>query len=118
MRELSDYEALSREEKASLLRRLRTDVRKLESISANSGSPKTTVDKLVRSIYQKRASEVIASLINGSWDGRICTASKNWAHRVDGAWNQKAMDKIGVTTTLHPALLDEIAMEMARREMA
>lgn len=117
MRELADFEALSPENRAVVLRRLRTDVRKVDTISSNSGSTRAAVDKLIKSLYTKRASEVVASLVNGSWDGRFCTVSRNWAHRVDGAWDRKAMQKMGVYSTLHPAKLDEIALEMARREM-
>lgn len=115
MRELSDFNALSLEDKTLTLRNLRMDAKKFESIYAESGTPRSAIEKFVKSVGKKRAAEVVASLVNEcAWDGRICRLSKDWARRVDGAWNAAAMDEMRVYSTMHRAHLDQIACGMAR----
>ena len=115
MREFSDFETMPLDEKALTVRKLRMDVRKLETVSANSGTPKSAIEKYIRSVGKNRAEITIASLVNeAAWDCRICPTSKAWAKRVDKAWDAKAMDNMGVSAIMHPTHLDQLAYEMAR----
>lgn len=118
MRELSYFNSLSLGERALIIRKLRTDVRKLEKLFAESGTPKAAAEKFVKTTSYKRASETVASLINEcAWDARICPVSKAWARRVEGAWDAKSVDKMGVSSLMHRSHLDAIAYEMARCSM-
>lgn len=118
MRDYSDFKAMTQDEQCLTIRHLRMDVKKFESAYAESGTPKAAVQKLVKSVGKKRAAEVVASLVNEcAWDGRICRVSKDWAHRVDGAWSAEAMDELRVYSTMHRAHLDQIACEMARMDV-
>ena len=115
MRELDDFNALSLEDKTMTVRKLRMDTRKLEALSAESGTAKSAVEKYVRAIGKPRAEIVIASLVNeNAYDCRICPVAKDWAKRVDKAWDGKAMDNMGVSTMMHTVHLDQLAFEMSR----
>ena len=115
MRELNDFNALSLEDKAMTVRKLRLDARKLEALSAESGTAKSAIEKFVRALGKSRAEVVIASLVNESaYDCRICRAAKDWAKRVDKAWDGKAMDNMGVSSMMHLVHLDQLAFEMSR----
>ena len=115
MREFDEFKALSLEEKALTVRKLRTDTRKLEAVSAESGTAKSAIEKYVRAIGKNRAETVIASLVNESaYDCRICRAAKDWAKRIENAWDAKAMDNMGVSVMMHMVHLDQLAFEMSR----
>lgn len=115
MRELDDFNALSLEDKTMTVRKLRLDARKLEALSAESGTAKSAVEKFVRAIGKPRAEIIIASLVNESaYDCRICRATRDWARRVDKAWDAKAMDTMGVSSMMHMVHLDQLAFEMSR----
>lgn len=114
MRNLDYLNSLPIEEKIHILRKLRVDVKKFESIDTNDETVKSTCEKFIKSLGRKRSAIVVASLVNEcAWDGRICTASRNWAKRVEGAWDSKAMNELRVSSTMHPAHLDQIAYTMA-----
>lgn len=117
MREFSDYQAMTIEDRRSTVRALRKDVHKLETICADVDDPKAVAVRFGESIPRIRAKTVVASLVNGTLgDARICVAVRDWARRTWTAWDGRSMTVMGVSSTLHPARLDQIAYEMAKAD--
>lgn len=117
MRDVFFYESIPQDQKCTILRSMRTDVRKLEKLYGESGTSKATAEKFSKSITRKRAEMVVASLVNEcAWDGRISPTVREWAKHVESAWDARAMGAMRVSTTLHPTHLDSVAYEFARKE--
>ena len=117
MKDVEIWKDMTIEEKAMTLRKIRMDVRKLEALYSESGTPKSVIQKFQKSVGKQRAFAVIASLVNANeWDGRICMVSREWAKRYDAAWSGKAMHAMCVDTSMHRCHLDELAYTAARME--
>lgn len=79
------------------------------------GTPAQAIEMLVDKIGYTSAVDTIAELVNAisDWDGRISSASRKWADSIEGAADQKILNKCGVYSgNIHSAHVEQLARAM------
>lgn len=100
-------------------RAVQAAVRALEYVYGETctTSPKATVDAYTKAVGMDMAKSIIASLVNrAAWDGRISRRASEWAKTVQGAYDEKACERLHLySDRVHRAHLDQIALELMGR---
>lgn len=98
---------------------IRADLETFESCykSTLDETPADTVDALVSAIGLDRAVIITASIVNAipGYDPRIWDYIHTWAEAIPGAYDAEAARKLNLYTTIHPAHINQIAAEIAKR---
>lgn len=83
--------------------------------STQTKGPRATVTTLLTEMGRAEASALIASLVNvNKHDGRLSESVKAWAALVEDSNDEEAARKLGLLTPLHPAQLNQIAIELIK----
>lgn len=104
----------------SMVQKMRDAVSLLEhhqSVDRRYGfGPDKTVAVYISCVGKHSAAMVIASLVNEcAWDGRISPRNAEWARGIESAFDDGAMRRMHIYTTMHMCHLDQIATEMRKK---